>query len=184
MGVTLHSAAATVTSSQAGVDTRQSEEGTTAMPMLAEQYDYVIGGDPDRDTIDLAVLDATSAGVRAHLAQTADGAGYVRMLSWARQHAPGARVWALEGTGNYGAGIASFLAEAGEDVVEIDRVKRVRRGGKNDQIDAVRAAREALSREIQVNPASVGCGRRCGSCSPLDTRCWSAARKRSTNSKR
>jgi transposase len=78
------------------------------------------------------------------------------MLTWAQQQAPGARVWALEGTGNYGAGLASFLAEAGEDVVEIDRVKRVRRGGKNDQIDAVRAAREALSREIQVSPRQRG----------------------------
>jgi hypothetical protein len=26
------------------------------MVMLAEQYEYVIGGDPDRDTIDVAVL--------------------------------------------------------------------------------------------------------------------------------
>ena len=61
------------------------------MPMLAEQqYDYVIGGDADRDTVDLAVLDATSAGVRAYLAQTADGAGYARMLTWAQQLAPGA----------------------------------------------------------------------------------------------
>jgi len=28
---------------------------TTGMTMLAEVYDFVIGGDPDRDTIDLAV---------------------------------------------------------------------------------------------------------------------------------
>ena len=27
------------------------------MVMLAEDYDFVIGGDPDRDTVDLAVLD-------------------------------------------------------------------------------------------------------------------------------
>ena len=52
------------------------------MPMLAEQYDYVIGGDPDRDTVDLAVLDATSAGFRAHLTQTADAAGYAQMVTW------------------------------------------------------------------------------------------------------
>jgi transposase len=126
------------------------------MPMLAEQYDYVIGGDPDRDTVDLAVLDTATAGVRAHLTQPADAAGYDRMLSWAQHHAPGARVWALEGTGNYGAGLVGVLAEAGEDVVEIDRVKRARRAGKNDQIDAVRAAREALSRELQVQPRQRG----------------------------
>jgi len=74
----------------------------------------------------------------------------------AGEQAPRSRLWALEGTGNYGAGLASFLAEAGEDVVEIDRVKRARRGGKNDQIDAVRAAREAISRETQVSPRQRG----------------------------
>ena len=56
------------------------------MPMLAEQYDYVIGGDPDRDTVDLAVLDTATAGVRAHLTRPADAAGYERMLSWAQHH--------------------------------------------------------------------------------------------------
>jgi transposase len=57
---------------------------------------------------------------------------------------------------HYGAGLVGVLAEAGEDVVEIDRVKRARRAGKNDQIDAVRAAREALSRELQVQPRQRG----------------------------
>ena len=32
------------------------------MVMLAEHYDFVIGGDPDRDTIDLAILEASPAG--------------------------------------------------------------------------------------------------------------------------
>ena len=144
-----------LTSSQAGTDT-VADEGTTAVSMLAEHYDYVIGCDPDRDTIDLAVLETASVGIRAHLAQTTDAAGYARVLVWADEQAPGSRVWALEGTGNYGAGLASFLAEAGEDVVEIDRVKRARRGGKNDQIDAVRAAREALSRDTQISPRQRG----------------------------
>lgn len=45
--------------------------------MLAEHYDFVIGGDPDRDTIDLAVLDTATGGVRAHLAERADAAGYL-----------------------------------------------------------------------------------------------------------
>lgn len=85
------------------------------MAMLAEDYEYVIGGDPDRDTIDLAVLDTATGRTRAHLAAPADGAGYGRMLDWASQHAPGRRVWALEGTGSFAAG----LAGVGEDVVEV-----------------------------------------------------------------
>ena len=42
--------------------------------------------------------------------------------------APGRRWWALEGTGCYGAGLAGFLADQGEWVVEIDRPKRPRGG--------------------------------------------------------
>jgi transposase len=90
------------------------------MPMLAEQYDYVIGGDPDRDTVDLAVLDATSAGFRAHLTQTADAAGYAQMVTWAQRQAPGARVWALEGTGNYGAGLERPAIEAGGVSLQVE----------------------------------------------------------------
>jgi hypothetical protein len=68
------------------------------MVMLAEHYDFVIGGDPDRDTVDLAVLDTGAGRVRAHVADTADGPGYQRMLAWAGEHAPGRRIWALEGS--------------------------------------------------------------------------------------
>ena len=125
------------------------------MSMLAEQYEFVIGGDPDRDTVDLAVVDSATGALRAHLADRADGAGYARMLAWADSHAPGRRVWALEGTGSFAAGLAVFLAEAGEDVVEIGGVKR-QRGAKNDQIDAARAARQALAREHQTKVRAHG----------------------------
>ena len=125
------------------------------MSMLAEQYEFVIGGDPDRDTVDLAVVDSATGALRAHLADRADGAGYAPMLAWADSHAPGRRVWALEGTGSFAAGLAVFLAEAGEDVVEIGGVKR-QRGAKNDQIDAARAARQALAREHQTKVRAHG----------------------------
>jgi hypothetical protein len=69
--------------------------------MLAEQYEYVIGGDPDRDTIDLAVIDARTGAALAFCADRADGPGYHRLLHWAAGQAPGRRVWALEGTGKF-----------------------------------------------------------------------------------
>jgi len=116
--------------------------------MLAEDYDFVIGGDPDRDTIDLAVLDTGAGRVHAHLADSADGAGYRRMLTWAGQHAPGRRIWALEGTGSFAAGLVVFLGDAGEKVVEVGALKRAR-GAKNDRIDAIRAARQALASDEQ-----------------------------------
>ena len=121
------------------------------MVMLAEHYDYVIGGDPDRDTVDLAVLDTATGGVRGHIADRTDQAGYARLLSWAQQRAPGRRVWALEGTGSFAAGLVAALAEAGEDVVEVTAIKRTR-GAKSDRIDAARAARTALGRERQAVP--------------------------------
>ena len=123
--------------------------------MLATHYDFVIGGDPDRDTMDLAVLDTTTGGVTATVTDTADGDGYTRMLEWAQTHARGRRVWALEGTGSFAAGFVAVLAGAGEDVVEITGGKR-RRGAKNDRIDAIQAARTALSSEHQATPRSRG----------------------------
>jgi transposase len=125
------------------------------MVMLAEHYDYVIGGDPDRDTIDLAILDAVTGRVRGHLTDKADGSGYQRLLAWARESAPGRRVWALEGTGSFAAGLVTVLAAAGEDVVEITGGKRTR-GAKNDRIDAVAAARTALAQEHHAAPRERG----------------------------
>ena len=75
------------------------------MVMLAEHYDYVIGGDPDRDTIDLAVVASGTGGVTAHRSDSADGPGYARLLDWGREQAPGRRVWALAGTGSFAAGL-------------------------------------------------------------------------------
>jgi hypothetical protein len=46
--------------------------------------------------------------------------GYARLLQLADEQAPGRRIWALEGTGCYGAGLTRFLVDQGEWVVEID----------------------------------------------------------------
>jgi hypothetical protein len=51
--------------------------------MLAEHYDFVIGGDPDRDTIDLAILDAATGRMHTQYSDAADGPAYRRMLAWA-----------------------------------------------------------------------------------------------------
>jgi len=67
-------------------------------------------------------------------------AGYATLLSFVAERAPSRRCWALEGTGCYGAGLASFLLEQGEWVIEIDRPKRTARTqAKSDPLDAIRA---------------------------------------------
>jgi transposase len=77
------------------------------------------------------------------------------MLAWAGEHAPGRRIWALEGTGSFAAGLVVFLLDAGETVVEVGALKRTR-GAKNDRIDAIRAARQALTRDEQGAPRAGG----------------------------
>jgi transposase len=127
------------------------------MAMLAEQVDGVIGVDTHRDTLAAAALTCLGA-VLAHAEATTDAGGYLRLLEFAQQHIPGRRCWALEGAGSYGAGLATFLEAAGEQVVEVCRPKRpAQRGGrKTDAIDAVRAAREALTSEHLIHPRRRG----------------------------
>ena len=64
-------------------------------------------------------------------------------------------MWALEGTGSFAAGLVAVLAEAGEKVVEGPGARRAR-GAKSDRLDAVQAARTALSREQQAAPRARG----------------------------
>ena len=123
------------------------------MTMLAEQVDGVIGVDTHRDTLAAAAVNTIGA-VLASMDSPANARGYRRLLDFARSQIPGRRCWALEGVGSYGAGLAAFLDQAGEQVVEVLRPKRpaVRGGRKTDMIDAIRAAKEALSTEHLIQP--------------------------------
>jgi len=125
--------------------------------MLAEDIAHVIGVDTHRDRHAAAILDP-NGGLLAHLEVASEEAGYTRLLGFVAERAPGRRCWALEGTGCYGAGLASFLAAQGEWVIEVDRPKRPRgrSGAKSDALDAIRAGREALSREHLASPRQRG----------------------------
>lgn len=127
------------------------------MAMLADQVDAVIGVDTHKLTHTAAVVTPTG-GLVADVTIPTDAFGAKRVLAFARQHAPGRRVWAIEGSGSYGSGLTTFLLEQGEWVVEIDRPARParRNGAKSDELDAVRAAREALSREHLAQPRRRG----------------------------
>jgi hypothetical protein len=72
------------------------------------------------------VLDPTG-GLVAQAEIPSSQQGYEQLLHFAGERAPGRRCWALEGTGCYGAGLASFLTDQGEWVTEIDRPKRTGR---------------------------------------------------------
>lgn len=118
--------------------------------MLAELVDHVIGIDPDRDWITAAVVDARTTGVVATERFPADSAGYDEAICWTEEFTvAGERAWAVEGTASYGRGLTAALARVGEWVIEFDRPreKATKDGAKSDELDAVRAAREALGRD-------------------------------------
>jgi len=85
-----------------------------------------------------------------------DAFGYKRMLAFAVEHGGHRRVWAIEGTGSFGAGLSTFLLENGEWVTELDHPTRSRTGAKTDELDAIRAAREALTRDHLAQPRQRG----------------------------
>ena len=109
------------------------------MTMLAEHVDGVIGVDTHRDTLAAAAVSPIGAVLETTDAP-AHGRGYQRLLDFARSHVPGRRCWALEGTGSLGAGLAAFLADAGEQVIEVCRPKRPPVG------------------DLSTHPARTGCG--------------------------
>jgi transposase len=127
------------------------------MGMLEGQVQFVIGVDTHRDTHTAAVCDPTGT-VLTHATVATTTAGHRQLLGWAQRHASGPKVWAVEGTGSFGAGLTSLLVDQGELVVEVDRPKRParRNGAKSDALDAVRAAREVLAREHLAQPRARG----------------------------
>ncbi len=124
--------------------------------MLADELDYVIGVDPHRDTHALAVVEVRSGGVVFEATALADGEGYESVLRLANQHAPGRRAFAVEGTGSFGAGLARFLVGHEEPVLEVGRLRRERQSGKNDALDAIRAARSVLGQTRPARPRAGG----------------------------
>jgi transposase len=122
--------------------------------MLADELDYVIGVDTHRDEHVLAVITAPAGAVVAGEAVRTDARGYRTTLRFAARYAPGRRAWAIEGTGSYGAGLARYLAEHGETVLEVGRTPRTERRlrGQDDALDAARTARAALASETLALP--------------------------------
>jgi transposase len=127
------------------------------MHMLAEGVELVIGVDTHKGTHTAAVVVAATGVVVTQATVPATPAGYQQLLRLADRH-HGRRMWAIEGTGGYGARLTRFLHAHAEQVVELDRPKRTarRHGAKSDPLDAIRAAREALGRDRLAQPRAAG----------------------------
>jgi hypothetical protein len=100
---------------------------------------------------------AATGAVLEQVTVPATPAGDRQLLRLADRY-DGGRVWAIEGTGGYGAGLTRFLSANHEQVVELDRPKRTarRHGAKSDPLDAIRAACEALGRDQLAQPRAAG----------------------------
>ena len=125
--------------------------------MLADQLDYVVGVDPHRDRHAIAVVRAVSGAVVFEATVSASSEGYSQLVSLAERRAVGRRAFAIEGTGSYGKGLVRFLADRGERVLEVGRIRRDRSSGaKTDALDAVRAARSVLAEAKPSEPRAGG----------------------------
>lgn len=131
----------------------------TSVTDLREMVEVVIGVDTHVYKHVAAAVDARTGAQLDTVTVSADDDGYATVLAFADRHSP-ARFFAIEGTGIHGAGLARFLMDEqrGEIVVELDRPERAKRrhGAKTDEIDAVRAAHEALARPRLGTPRCGG----------------------------
>jgi transposase len=110
------------------------------------------GVDTHLDNHVIAALDSLG-GLLGVESFTADATGYRAAFGWLRSLGEVVLV-GVEGTGSYGAGLTRFLLEHDVEVVEVDRPNRQvrRRQGKSDPVDAVAAARAALSGDANGQP--------------------------------
>jgi transposase len=138
-----------------------------AVPTLADRLragvDLVVGVDTHADThtaavcdprggvLDTVEIDTDEEGLTALLDLVLDLVA-TRVPADVPADAPVRVVWALEGTGSYGAGLREVLQGAGQEVIEIPRAKRERGSGKSDPKDAVAIARTALAAQHLAVP--------------------------------
>lgn len=119
------------------------------MPIVAEQYSYVIGVDTHARTHTYAVIETITGRLIGHATFPASPPGIRRAVGWITRVAPGEVLAAVEGTSSYGAGLHAVLRGAGIPVVEVHAPKRAdRQHGKSDAIDAEAAARSVLGMDV------------------------------------
>jgi transposase len=109
----------------------------------------LVGGVDTHLDVHVAAVVDPNGGVLGIKSFPTTSVGYEDLSSWMQSFGPMQRV-GVEGTGAYGAGLARHLAGRGLEVIEVDRPNRQarRRNGKSDELDAVEAARGALSGRV------------------------------------
>src|SRR4051812_25313130 len=113
---------------------------------IVESTRPIVGGvDTHADVHVAAAIDGNGGMLEVRSFATTP-AGFAELHGWLTNFGDVVRV-GVEGTGAYGAGLARFLRGQDLEGIEVDRPNRQlrRRAGKSDTIDAIEAARAALS---------------------------------------
>jgi transposase len=115
----------------------------------------VIAGIDTHKELHVAAVIDTGENVISTRSFSITRAGYRALIRWVRTFGDVVRV-GVEGTGSYGTGITRHLTDAGIEVLEVDRPDRSdrRRKGKDDDLDAISAARAALHNRRTSTPKS------------------------------
>lgn len=116
--------------------------------------DVIVGVDTHKDQHVAVAIDGLGGLVDEPKLIAADNDGYAELLGWATSLGE-VHVFAVEGCGSYGIGLARFLRRHGHAPVEVSRPPRAgarRMSGKSDAIDAEHAARTALANDGVVTP--------------------------------
>ena len=119
----------------------------------------VIGADTHKGSHALAAVDDGTGKVRGHREITADDAGHLAAVRWARG-LDDERVWAIEDCRHVSQRLEEALIAAGERVVRVppQRMGASRKGererGKSDEIDALAVARAVVKDGVEAFPAA------------------------------
>jgi transposase len=113
---------------------------------MASMPDQITGGVDTHLDVHVAAALNQVGGLLGTASFPATARGYARLLAWLASFGEVVLV-GVEGTGSYGAGLTRHLLAKDIAVVEVDRPNRQnrRRRGKSDTVDAIAAARAALS---------------------------------------
>lgn len=123
--------------------------------LQAEPIGKVVIGVDTHKYVHTAVAVDVVGGTQGTTSVSADRGGYEQLAQWAVSFGQ-VLGFGVEGTGSYGAGLASHLRRHGHKIVEVNRPdRRVRRQrGKSDPIDAENAARAVLAGTATATPKS------------------------------
>ncbi len=130
------------------------EQALMSMQQVPAHRRVVIGVDTHKYVHVAVAIDdlGTLLGNRSF---AADSGGYIQLIDWALGFG-GKVTFGIEGTGSYGAGLASAVRRRDIGAIEVVRTDRRDRRlrGKSDTIDAENAARAVLAGQATAIPKS------------------------------